>query len=194
MKIRTEADQLVIDNSLAMPLIAGLVLALGGIAIGALGSFNHIAWLYLVALALIVIGALVIAFAKSIHVVLAKSGDSRITAKTLFGQTASKTFALTDVTAVQLSSSQRQRRTRDADGSDRFETEVRSIIRLKTTSGGMIEVGSATRTLNVGGLLGSLIQSIPLQGEAKQIADFVGVPMLTSEATSLGTGTTTTLG
>ncbi|HET8898347.1 MAG TPA: hypothetical protein VFN09_06230 [Rhodanobacteraceae bacterium] len=194
MKIQASSDQLVIDNSLAMPVIAGIVLALGGLAIGLLGFLNHLWWLYLLAAALIVIGTLVIAFAKSTHVVLAKSGDSRITAKTLFGQAQSQRFALTGVTTVQLSSSQRQRRRRDADGSDRYDTEVTSVIDLKTGTGGLIRIGSETRTLSVGGLLGSLIQSIPLQDEAKQIADFIGVPVLASEATDLGTGTATTLG
>lgn len=193
MKIRQSNAELIIDNSLAMPVIAGIVLALGGLTIGLLGFFNHLWWLYLLAVALIAIGALVIAFAKSTHVVLTQSGDSRITAKTLFGQSVSRSFALHDVTAVQLTSSQRQRRMRDADGSDRFATEVKSIIRLQTGSGGLIEIGSATRTLNVGGLLGSLLQSIPLRDEAKRIADFIGVPVLTSEATGLGTGTATVL-
>lgn len=187
MRIRQAPDQLIIDNSLAMPVATGVILGLGGIAIGVLGFLNQIRWLYLLALALLAIGALVVAFAKSTHVVLAKAGNSSVAAKTLFGKTQSRTFALTDVTAVQLQTSQTQHRSTDADGSQRYDTEVKSTVYLKTSAAHIIFIGSQTRTLNLGGMLGALIQSAPLQAEAKQIADFIGVPLLVADAMSFDT-------
>lgn len=188
MKIRQTAEQLVIDNSLAMPVATGCILALGGIAIAALGLLNHLWWLPLLGLALLAIGALAALFAKSTHVVLSKSGDSSIAAKSLLGSTQSHTFALADVTAVQLQSSQSQHRSTDADGSQRYDTQVKSVIYLKTRDARSMQIGSKTRTLNLGGMLGALVQSAPLRREAEQIAGFVGVQLLVYDSMSLGGG------
>ncbi|MDN5925334.1 MAG: hypothetical protein L0H70_10110 [Xanthomonadales bacterium] len=185
MKIREQAEQLVIDNSLVMPVIAGGILALGGLVIGFLGVVNKPHWLLALGAALLVIGGLVIFFCKSTHIVLAKSGDSSITSKSLFGKAKAQTFSLADVTSVQLMSSQRQRLTKTADGDSRYETEVKSSLFLQTRDARRIAIGSKTRKLNVGGMLGALIQSMPLKKEAAQIAQFIGVLVETNETTSL---------
>ncbi|MGA7298571.1 MAG: hypothetical protein WBW92_13825, partial [Rhodanobacteraceae bacterium] len=98
---------------------------------------------------------------------------------------------MADVTSVHLETSQTQRQTKDADGSDRYETQVKSNLFLQTRDAQRIQIGSKTRTVNVGGMLGALVQSMPLKKEAEQIANFIGVPLQVHEATSLGDGNTT---
>lgn len=187
MKIHEEQDQLVIDNSLVMPVIAGGVLAVGGVVIGFLGALQKPHWLIALGALLLVIGGLIIVFSKSTHIVLTKSGDSTIAAKTLFTQSKSQSFALADVTSVQLETSQTQRRTKDADGSDRYETQVKSNLFLQTRDARRIQIGSETRAMNIGGMLGALVQSMPLKKEAAQIAQFIGVLVEVHEATSFRT-------
>lgn len=188
MKIRQTFDQLVIDNSLLMPVATGVILGLGGIAVAILGFLNHVWWLPLAGLVLLVIGALLVTFSKNTRIVLARYGDCSITAKSLFRQARSHAFALADITAVQLQSSQTQHLTKAADGSQRYETEVKSTVYLKTADARMLQIGSKTRNLNIGGMLGALIQSLPLKAEAQQIADFIGVPLQVSDTMSLGGG------
>lgn len=190
MKIRQSTDQMVIDNSLAMPVVTGIVLGLGGATIILLGYLNHLWPLWLLGLALLAIGGLVIVFSKSTHVVLARSGDSSIASKTLFTQSKAHSFALTDIAAVQLLSSQRQHFSKDADGTQRSDTEVKSTVYLKTADARMLQIGSKTRTLNIGGMLGALIQSVPLKKEAEQVATFIGVPLQVSDAMNFGGGST----
>jgi hypothetical protein len=190
MKIRQSTDQMVIDNSLAMPVVTGIVLGLGGATIILLGYLNHLWPLWLLGLALLAIGGLVIVFSKSTHVVLARSGDSSIASKTLFTQSKAHSFALTDIAAVQLLSSQRQHFSKDADGTQRSDTEVKSTAYLKTADARMLQIGSKTRTLNIGGMLGALIQSVPLKKEAEQVAAFIGVPLQVSDAMNFGGGST----
>jgi hypothetical protein len=190
MKIRQSADQMVIDNSLAMPVATGIILGLGGATIILLGYLNHLWWLWLLGLALLAIGGLVIVFSKSTHIVLARSGDSSIASKTLFTQSKAQSFALADISAVQLRSSQTQRLSKDADGSQRTDTEVKSIVYLKTADARMLQIGSKTRTLNIGGMIGALIQSVPLKKEAEQVAAFIGVPLQVSDAMNFGGGGT----
>lgn len=185
MKIRQTADQMVIDNSLAMPLATGIVLGLGGMAIILLGYLNRLWLLWLLGLALVAIGALVVTFAKSTHIVLARSGASSIASKTLFTQSKAHSFALDDVSSVLLLSSQTQRLSKNADGSQRYETDVRSTLYLKTADARMLQVGNKTRTLDIGGMIGALVRSMPLKKEAEQVAAFIGVPLQVSEATSL---------
>lgn len=188
MKIRQASDQLIIDNSLLMAVATGIILGLGGLAIVLLGYLNHLWWLWLLGLALLAIGALVAVFSKSTHIVLAKSGDSSIAAKTLFTQSKTRSFALKDISAVQLVSSQTQRLSKDADGSQRYDTEVKSSVYLRTNDARVLQIGSKTRTLNLGGMIGALIQSAPLKSEAEQIATFIGVPLQVSDAMSFGAG------
>lgn len=194
MKIRQTPDQLIIDNSLFMPIAAGIMLGLGGVAVGTLGSLNHLWWLTLAGLALLVIGTLVAVFSKSMHIVLTRSGDCSIATKSLSGHIKSHAFALKDITAVELQSSQTQHLTKDADGSQRYDTEVKSTVYLKTTDARMFQLGSKTRTLNIGGMLGVLIQAMPLKAEAEQIAAFIGVPLQVAEATSLAGASKTHIG
>ena len=186
MNIHENRDQLVIDNSLAIPVIAGGVLAAGGVTIGFLGVINTPHWLLALGLALLVLGALIIVFSKSTHVVLARSGDSSIAAKTLFTQSKSNSFVLADVTSVQLETSQTQRLTKDADGSQRYETQVKSKLFLQTRGAQRIQIGCETRAMNIGGMLGALVHSMPLKKESRQIAEFIGVPVEVHEAMRLG--------
>ncbi|HET7161254.1 MAG TPA: hypothetical protein VFI32_01090, partial [Rhodanobacteraceae bacterium] len=106
MKIRQTQDRLVIDNSLIVPVAAGAFFFLVGVIIivMTLRSHSHEAlWWGLGFGALFaIVGACIVAFSKSTHVVLSKSGDSSISAKTLFTQSKSHSFALADVTTVRL--------------------------------------------------------------------------------------------
>ena len=66
------------------------------------------------------------------------------------------------------------------------EAHITSSIFLHTRDARRIALGSKTRTSNIGGMLGALIQSMPLKNEAEQIATFIGVPMEVFEGTQLG--------
>lgn len=138
-------------------------------------------------LALLVGGALLIVFSRSTHIVLSKSGDSSVASKILFSESTSQTFALADVASVQLQSSTTQRVCSDSsNGSSRYETDVTSSIFLHTKDARRIALGSKTRTMNYGGMIGALIQSMPLKKEAEKIAAFVDVPMEVYEASNFG--------
>ncbi|HET6633175.1 MAG TPA: hypothetical protein VFG73_10770 [Rhodanobacteraceae bacterium] len=192
MKIRQAPEQLIIDNSLCMPVAAGAILCLGGIGIVIMGYLNRLWWLPLLGLALLVIGALVACLSKATHIVLAKSGDSSIASRRLFSASSSHSFALTDVLSVQLRSSTTQRlRNNSADGSQRYETEVTSSVFLHTRDAQQIALGSHTRTMSIGGMIGALVRSMPLKKEAERIAAFIGVPMEVYEGTSFGSAQTT---
>ena len=186
MKISEQPGQLVIDNSLAMGVATGIILVLGGATVGYLGWLNHIQWLYLLALALVLIGVLVALFARATHVVLVKSGDSTLSSRRLFSAATSQSFCLTDAISVGLVTSTSQRASRDADGSVRTDTQVSSTIYLHLRDGTRIALGSRTRSMNLGGMVGALVQSMPLKKEAERIAAFAGVPLAAHDAVSLG--------
>ncbi len=194
MKIRESADRLVVDNSLVTPVATGVILGVGGIGIGILGFLNHLWWLPLLGLALLVVGAVVIAFSKSTQIVLARSGDSSIAAKTLFTQSKSTSFALADVTSVQLETSQTRQMARGPDGSQRYETRVASNLFLMLRGTERMQIGNQIRAMNIDGMIGALLQAVPLKVEAEGIARFIGVPLQSHENVALGATSTNRIG
>ena len=183
MKITQSEDQLVIDNSLLKALAIGTVFLLVGVGIIVLTLISHdhkIVWWGLGFGALFaIVGACIIGFSKSTHIVLAKTGASSISSKTLFTQSRSHSFALADVATVRLETSESRRSVQDDNGNQRFETDLTSNLLLQTKTAQRITIASLTQPAGdgVAGFLGSLVSDPPLKKQADIVAKFIGVPL-----------------
>ncbi|MEO8804048.1 MAG: hypothetical protein ABI375_11915 [Rudaea sp.] len=183
MKISQSNDQLIIDNSLVKALAIGTVFLLVGVGIIVLTLISHdhqIVWWGLGFGALFaIVGGCIIAFSKSTHIVLAKSGDSSMSSKTLFTQSRSQSFALADVATVRLETSESRRSIQDNNGNQRYETDLTSNLLLQTKSAQRIRIASLTQPTadGVAGFLGSLVSDPPLKKQADIVAKFIGVPL-----------------
>ncbi len=182
MKIQQTQDQMVIDNSLITTVAVGAILGIAGVAIGIYGIVKHVPVAMGIGLALALAGALFVALSRSTHIVLAKTGESSVSSKTLFSASKSEAFSLAEVSSVLLATSEIHSNVKDGDGSVREQTKVTANIFLLTKTAQRIHIGTATQIMNVSGIIGALIESLPLRLEAIRIAAFIGVPMQSSDA------------
>jgi hypothetical protein len=182
MKIQTTQNQMVIDNPNGMFVVVGALLGVIGIAAAIYGLIEHRTPLMAVGAFLVVLGTLIVATAKSTHIVLDKSGPSSLSSKTVFSQSKTQSFNLSEVTTVLLEARENSETVKNADGSTRNQTKIIANVFLVTSSAQRIPLGTATKVMDIGGLLGSLIATLPLKEEADQIATFIGVPMQASDS------------
>lgn len=131
-------------------------------------------------------GVALIAFSKSTRLVLAKVGTSTVSSKTLFLESKSRSFSLSEIASVLLEKCETNDKATAGDGSASDQTRMTSTASLLTRAGRRVRAGNAMRTMNVGGLIGALIEPVPLRREADQIAAFTGVPMQSTESTGAG--------
>lgn len=182
MKIQQAGNQLIIDNSLTVTVIVAVILGVVGLGLGGYGIAHHTLVAMGVGAAFVLGGALFIAFSRSSHIVLDKNGACTASSKTLFGAVKSESFSLADVASVLLSTSEIHANVKDGDGSIREQTKVTANIFLLTKTAQRIHLGSSQQTVAAGGLIGAIIESLPLRAEAMRIASFIGVPLQSSDA------------
>ncbi|HTD27820.1 MAG TPA: hypothetical protein VK660_00365 [Xanthomonadaceae bacterium] len=181
MKIQTTQNQMIIDNSNMVFVVVGALLGLGGIVAAILGLIGHNNVEMAIGAGLAIMGALFVFVTKSTHIVLDKSGPSSLSSKTIVSQTTTQSFNLSEVTTVLLEAREASETVKNPDGSTRNQTKITANLILVTSNAQRIPIGSATRTMDIGGLIGSLITTLPLKNEAEQIAKFIGVPMQASD-------------
>lgn len=182
MKMQRTGDQLVIDNPLTGTIVLSVVFAAVGLGLGGYGIAKHLLIAMGIGGAFVLGAVLFIVFARSTHIVLSKSGQCTASSKSLFGAARTEPFSLSDVTSVVLSTSEFQGNVKDADGTVRAQTKITASLFLLTKTAQRIRLASTSQNVNVGGIVGAVIESLPLRAEAMQIASFIGVPMQCSDA------------
>ncbi|HTA65271.1 MAG TPA: hypothetical protein VK753_07195 [Xanthomonadaceae bacterium] len=182
MKIQATQNQMTIDNPLGLFVTVGAILVVVGIAAAGYGLIGHNQTVTMVGAGVTVLGALIVISARSTHLVLDKAGPSSLSSKTIFSKTTTQSFVLSDVTTVLLEARESSETTKNADGTTSDQTRITSNLFLVTKTAQRIPVGTATKIMNIGGLVGSLITTLPLKEEADQIAAFIGVTVQASDS------------
>jgi len=182
MKIQSTQSQMIIDNPIGLFIVVGVLLGVGGIATAIYGLVKHGNGVMAIGAFLVILGALIVVTAKSTHIVLDKSGPSSLSSKTIFTQSTTQSFNLSDVTTVLLEARENSETVKNADGSTRSQTKITANLFLVTSKAERIPLGTATKVMEIGGLLGSLIATLPLKAEGEQIAKFIGVQMQASDS------------
>ncbi|MHB8448105.1 MAG: hypothetical protein ACYC9P_09300 [Rudaea sp.] len=182
MKIQQNGEQLIIDNSLVSTIILAATLGIVGLGLAIYGVDKHLLVAMGIGAAFILGCVLFMAFSRSSHIVLSKNGSSTASSKTLFGSSKSETFSLADVNSVLLSTSELHGNVKDPDGTIREQTKVNANIYLLTKTAQRIHLGGTSQMVSTGGLIGAIIESLPLRAEAIRIAAFIGVQLQSSDA------------
>ncbi len=171
-------DSIIINNSATVSITVATIIGATGIGLCVYGLLlSDLRILSLAGLGLLIVAVLVLVFAKSSTIELTKSRDSFIRAKGLFTESSTQKFMLSEVALVELNIRQIART--QGEPSNRQNQQVATIF-LRTKSGQQIKLGSGSRTVGIGGLMGSMIQDAPLKKEADEIAAFIGVQMQSS--------------
>ena len=182
MKIEQAGDQLVVDNSLVGKIIVAAVLGIVGIGLAIFGLTKHQPIAIGIGVVFVLACVLFVVVSRSTHIVLSKSGPSTVSSKTLFGNAKAESFSLSDVSSVLLSTSEIHGNVKEGDGTVREQTKINANIFLLTKTAQRIHLGGTSQVINIGGLVGALIESLPLRAEALRIATFIGVPLQSSDA------------
>ncbi|MDN5923952.1 MAG: hypothetical protein L0H70_03010 [Xanthomonadales bacterium] len=180
MKLSEQPGRLVIHNPQVVHSAIAIVLAFAAIACVILGLINHIRWLYVLAAALLVIGAIVTFCAKPSRIVLTKSAAGSISYKGLLSCVTAQRFALTEAVSVHLVTSSTHRQ--DLSVGAHMASKVSASIHLHLRDGSHIALGSQTRLMHTESNDGALRQSMPLKKEAERIASFVGLPLQANDS------------
>jgi hypothetical protein len=182
--IMLDPMRLQINNSGITTLILGAVFAVIGVGGGIFAATNSGGqwWLLIVTGAFFLFGIVAIVFAKSTVVLLEKAGTSTITSKRLLGGSPNQqTFQTQQINAVVLSTVNQY--TRETPTNNTATQEIQkttsSTLSLHFLDNSSVVIAKKNRSsnTNVGGISIGTMQSAPLQKEAQQVADFLGVPL-----------------
>ncbi|MES2876756.1 MAG: hypothetical protein V4678_04795 [Patescibacteria group bacterium] len=189
MKItQTNESELVVQTSGISGLIAGVVFALVGVGVALYPSFASVEW-WVSAIGLVVagIGGALIFTASSTRTALRRPGTSSIVEKRLVGgATKEATFESSQIAQIRLESHTEYDTSSSSESNNRSGQQQRqrvSNLYVVLHDGTEITVGSKRVNGNGGfainGIGLSSVSKAPLSAEAKQIADFFGVPLKT---------------
>jgi len=180
MKIITTSNQMQIRTNGLKTVFAGIVFTIFGLdlvysMLGQDNSFYPIVFGSLFA----IIGIALLFFSKTTTIVLEKEGTTSITSKYTIGMSQAKreTIPTIDIAAVMLSTKFQQNRNSDGSTTPSTSSSLslllknNDVIKIEESSGGMSISG-----FNISNIL-SAIGKAPLSKEAKQIAEFLGVPV-----------------
>ena len=191
MKLTQTQTQLEISNSGITNIIFGVILAIGGVAVAAIpfvvknGAKPQPAWISLIGLGLIAIGALILFTARGERFTLNKGGNIDVNIHRLIGgATTSQSIPLANVVAVRLVTTINTSASSNQNGPSGRHSILSLVINnndllnlAQDSSNGGIEVNG----MNVSGLWAKA----PLSKEAKQISEFLGVPLQADDSSSL---------
>lgn len=187
MKIQTlSEDELEIKSSGVASLVIGIVMVPAGIAIGATPLFTTAEWwVSLIGLAVAGIGALIAFSASSTRNVLRRSGASTITEKRLIGgKTKEASFDASQIVQVRLEThSEYTADTSSESGSRSSQGRRQRVSSLLVVLKDATEITIASEResggVSMNGISLNSVSSAPLSKEAQQVADFLGVPLVT---------------
>jgi hypothetical protein len=191
MKINQTNNQLEIKNSGVGMVFLGIVFIIVGVLLAIFilsGSATNengesaSPWVSLIGVVFAVIGCLLAWFAKSNKTVLQQGANTIVSAKrVLSGKAGEQSFPTANIAAVQLHTYL------DNTPDNSSSSSRRSTLSLLLNNNDVVELGSARSngfTFN-GMNLGNLIRKAPLSKEANQVATFLGVPLQSSDASSI---------
>lgn len=193
MKIINTNNQLEIKQSGMMQVIIGFVVIVVGVGLlifsitsGKPGQPFPIAPLAIGAVA-VIIGGLIVGFAKNRHFILRLGGDTTVESKRIIGgsQTA-QSFPTTTIVGVRLYTTASQTTDSTFNNSSNTPLSVsnnrKSVLSLLLSNNDVVEIGSASGT---SGGIGAVISHAPLSKEANEIANFLGLPLDAQDSSSL---------
>jgi uncharacterized membrane protein len=191
MKLTQINNQLEIKTSSVGVAVTGIVFIIVGIllAIFILNGFAkkengepESPWVSLFGLVFVVIGYLLAWFAKNKKTVLQQGANTIVSVRrVLGGKTDEQSFPTANITAVQLYTYM------DNTINSSSSPSRRSTLSLLLNNNDIVELGSAGKngfTFN-GMNMGNLIRKAPLSKEANQVATFLGVPLQSSDVSSI---------
>lgn len=192
MKILNTNNQLEIKQSGIVQVIVGFVTIVVGIGLVIFSMTSNkpgqsfpVAPLAIGAVA-IIIGGLIIGFAKNRHFILRLGGDTTVESKRIIGgsQTA-QSFPTANIVGVRLYTTASQ--TTDSTFNDSSTTPLsvsnnrKSVLSLLLVNNDVVEIGSASGS----GGIGTIISHAPLSKEANKIASFLKLPLDAQDSSSL---------
>jgi|GEM_PF-4078015 len=189
MKLQTNETTLVITNKAMGSQIWGIILIIAGLAIGiVLGmSTENRTYGIIAGLALMTFGSLALFLTKGSKITIDRStGSITVWQKRLLGAARVDTLPTATITSVVLSVGY-DNNTGSSDNDFRSDsTSRRSKLYLAKQDGGRIELGTGVSgSLIINGMAASgLLQDAPLSKEAKQIADFLELPISMQDFTA----------
>jgi hypothetical protein len=187
MKLKTEANQLVVSNSgLGAAIFGALgVLAGLGIIIIALATSPKLA---VVGVFFAIIGFVFMYLGQSLRVTLSPGGQSEIlTKRIVFGSPKVKTFATSEITAVELLSGMNY--------SQQNGSQRNSTMYLVMKDGSKLELAQAGQGgFAVNGINLASFGKAPLANEANQVASFLQVPVQAADFSNIAQTVKTFMG
>ncbi|MEI6480859.1 MAG: hypothetical protein WCO19_01000 [Candidatus Saccharibacteria bacterium] len=187
MKITQTETQLQLVDSGITNLVVSIGMVIGGllfsvaILTGSLKSSDGKAtpvWLAGISLLVSALGVFIALKAQKKTIILNKSGPSSITTKKLLGGEVSNTaLDIQNVKAIEL----RVTATQNVDSDGRRRSQMQSFVSMRLQDNSLIDLASTTKSgsiaLSFGTFSSNNFQKAPLSKEAKQVSDFLGVPL-----------------
>lgn len=193
MKITQSAQSIIISSSGFGQLLGGGSAIIVGIAftvytLTAPASKKIPIWFAVVGGVVILIGTFIALSSRGRKIIITRGGTTDFTLKKIIGgRSVSQSFPTSNIVAVRLNTYVNQVSATESNPTN-TNNNRRSTLSLLLSNNDLLELGSTSTNIgsfDVNGLNLSGLSKAPLGKEAKQIADYLGVPLQADDTSSL---------